>query len=56
MTVEELVESLKLAMAHGLNPGAIVKAWDADAEAIKPITGYLHGGSEVELLTDTQNE
>lgn len=52
MTAEGMIERLQTLIAHGLNPKAIVKAWDGDSEQYQPVSGLLYHNQTIELQTD----
>lgn len=53
MTIDGLIAMLNELKAHGATVEELVLAYDGDAEAVVPVTGYLIDvGKTLELCTD----
>lgn len=54
MTVNELIDHLKMLKSRGLDGKDRVKAFNGDSGQLEDVTGFLYGGTDgiVEILTD----
>jgi hypothetical protein len=52
MKVKDLIGTLQMLIEHGLSEDAEVVAFNADAEEVVPVTGFLHDANQIEICTD----